>query len=112
VSLAAPVGEDGDTVLADLLADDEAESPFDAAATALEREALETQLARLNPREQIVLRARFGLDARARTLAELGEELDITRERVRQIEAKALGKLRHPSLARTWTGEPRSQASG
>jgi RNA polymerase sigma factor (sigma-70 family) len=72
------------------------------AAAALEREALLTQLARLTDRERQVLERRFGLVAGPQTLAELGDELEITRERVRQIEAKALSKLRHPSLGRRW----------
>jgi RNA polymerase primary sigma factor len=104
VSLSTPVGHDrGDADLSDLLAGDDAEAPFEQAAAALERQALEVQLARLQPREQAVIRARFGLDDEPHTLAEIGEALDLTRERIRQIEARALGKLRHPCTARLWS---------
>jgi RNA polymerase primary sigma factor len=104
VSLSSPVGDDsGDAELGDLLAGDDAEAPFEQAAAALERRALEVQLARLDPREQAVLRARFGFDASPKTLGEIGDDYDLTRERIRQIEARALGKLRHPCTARLWS---------
>jgi RNA polymerase sigma factor (sigma-70 family) len=97
VSLSASVGEDGDGELADLIADDEVEAPFDAAAAALEREALRTLLTHLSPREQEILELRFGLAGdRPLTLDEVGRMFNLTRERIRQIEAKALTKLRHP----------------
>src|SRR3954452_23854359 len=96
VSLSAPLGDDQGE-LADLIADDDLETPFDAAATTLEREALEAVLALLSGRERAVLRMRFGLDgAMPRTLEDVGREFALTRERIRQIEAKALTKLRHP----------------
>ncbi|MCU1485516.1 MAG: polymerase, sigma 70 subunit, RpoD subfamily [Actinomycetia bacterium] len=96
VSLSAPLAE-GDGELADLVPDDRAEGPFDAAATRLEQEALATVLARLSEREQRVLELRFGLSGGApRTLEDVGREFSLTRERIRQIEAKALTKLRHP----------------
>ena len=96
VSLSAPLGDDQGE-LADLLADGDVESPFDAAATALEREALEVVLSMLSDRERDVLRMRFGLDgAMPRTLEDVGQQFSLTRERIRQIEAKALTKLRHP----------------
>jgi RNA polymerase primary sigma factor len=111
VSLSSPVGESGDE-LGDLLADADAVAPYEAAAAALEREALEVQLARLTPREQTVLRLRFGLDDTDQlTLAQVSEQFDLTRERIRQIEAKAIGKLRHPSVARLWAANQR-KASG
>jgi RNA polymerase primary sigma factor len=95
VSLSAPLAEDGGE-LADLVPDD-AEGPFDAAATHLEQEALATVLAGLSPREQRVLELRFGLTGGTpRTLEDVGKEFSLTRERIRQIEAKALTKLRHP----------------
>ena len=96
VSLSAPWA-DGDGELADLLADDRAEGPHDAAASRLERDALGAVLARLTDREQRVLELRFGLTGGApRTLEDVGKEFSLTRERIRQIEAKALTKLRHP----------------
>jgi RNA polymerase sigma factor (sigma-70 family) len=96
ISLSAPIGDDQGE-LADLLADDDLETPFDATATKLEREALDAVLALLSPRERVVLRMRFGLDgAMPRTLEDVGREFALTRERIRQIEAKALTKLRHP----------------
>jgi RNA polymerase primary sigma factor len=96
VSLSAPIGEDQGE-LADLLADADEETPFDAAATNLEREALDGVLGLLSERERVVLRMRFGLDgAMPRTLEDVGREFALTRERIRQIEAKALTKLRHP----------------
>jgi RNA polymerase primary sigma factor len=97
VSLSAPIGEDQGE-LADLLANADDETPFDAAATNLEREALDGVLRLLSERERVVLRMRFGLDgAMPRTLEDVGREFALTRERIRQIEAKALRKLRHPS---------------
>jgi RNA polymerase primary sigma factor len=96
VSLSAPLAE-GDGELADLLPDERAEGPFDAAAARLEQEALATVLAGLSDREQRVLELRFGLAGGApRTLEDVGREFSLTRERIRQIEAKALTKLRHP----------------
>ena len=96
VSLSAPIGED-DGELADLLADERVEVPFEAAATRMEQEALGQVLALLSERERDVLRLRFGLDgSMPRTLEDVGREYSLTRERIRQIEAKALTKLRHP----------------
>ena len=96
VSLSAGIGED-ETELGDLLADDSAEAPFEAAAAALEREDLRRLLGNLNEREQEILALRFGLDLeRPLTLDEVGRMFNLTRERIRQIEAKALTKLRHP----------------
>jgi RNA polymerase sigma factor (sigma-70 family) len=103
VSLSARLSTDSDTELADTIADTDAAGPYDEAAAALEREALRVQMARLSERERRVLSLRFGLDvATPHTLAEIGEEFSLTRERIRQIEARALGKLRHPSVARIW----------
>jgi RNA polymerase primary sigma factor len=96
VSLSAPINDEQGE-LADLLADTDLESPFDAAASKLEHEALDEVLALLSERERVVLRLRFGLDgAMPRTLEDVGREFSLTRERIRQIEAKALTKLRHP----------------
>ena len=102
MSLSVPMGEHGDGELADLLADDTAEAPFDVAAATLERQAVRETLLRLSPRERDVLGLRFGLDdpGSPQTLAEIGERYHLTRERIRQIEAKALTKLRHPCTAR------------
>ena len=95
-SLAAPMG-DGEGSLADLIADDRAESPFEAAAAGIERAALDEVLARLTDRERAILHSRFGLaGGTPRTLEDVGRDFDLTRERIRQIEAKALTKLRHP----------------
>jgi RNA polymerase primary sigma factor len=102
VSLSTPLGDDGDAELGDTLADVNAVAPYDAAAAALDRLALNVQLDRLKPRERDVLRARFGLDGAPCTLAQIGDALDLTRERVRQIEARGMGKLRHPSVSRLW----------
>jgi RNA polymerase sigma factor (sigma-70 family) len=103
VSLSTPLGADTDTELGDTLADLDAEAPYEAAAAALEREALRSQLERLSERERRVLSLRFGLDEPTpQTLAEIGESFAVTRERIRQIEARALGKLRHPSVAKFW----------
>ena len=110
MSLSTPVGADGDTELGDLLADD-ADSPFDAVARTFDRQALEVQLARLTPREREVIEAHFGLRDQPRTLAEIGDRYALTRERIRQIEARALGKLRHPSVARLWPERARQAAS-
>ena len=100
VSLSAHVGDD-DGELGDLLADDSAVAPFDAAAAALQRDDLMSLLGHLNPREQEILALRFGLvDDRPLTLDEVGQRYNLTRERIRQIEAKALTKLRHPCSAK------------
>jgi RNA polymerase sigma factor (sigma-70 family) len=97
VSLSVEIGDDDDTELGDLLADERAAAPFDVAAAALDREALQSSLAQLSEKEQRVLELRFGLIGREPlTLEEVGNEFDLTRERIRQIEAKALTKLRHP----------------
>ncbi len=112
VSLSATLEHDGDTELGDLLADDTAVAPYEAAAAALERQALEVQLQRLPLRERTVLRRRFGLDGAPETLAEIGEAMNLTRERIRQIEARALGKLRHPSVSRLWHAGQRTPAVG
>jgi RNA polymerase sigma factor (sigma-70 family) len=99
VSLETPVGSDGDTELADIVADTGAPSPFDAAAGALLGEEIDRLLAPLDERERAILRLRYGLDRGApRTLDEVGSALNLTRERIRQIERAALSKLRHPSV--------------
>ncbi|MDO5095671.1 MAG: RNA polymerase sigma factor RpoD [Peptostreptococcaceae bacterium] len=101
VSLETPIGEEEDSHLGDFIPDDDAPAPAEAAAYALLQEQLKEVLGTLNEREQKVLRLRFGLDdGRARTLEEVGKEFDVTRERIRQIEAKALRKLRHPSRSK------------
>ena len=101
VSLETPVGEEDDSHLGDFLQDENAPIPADAAAFTLLREQLLEVLETLTDREQKVIRLRFGLDdGRARTLEEVGREFHVTRERIRQIEAKALRKLRHPSRSR------------
>ena len=101
VSLETPVGEEDDSHLGDFLQDENAPIPADAAAFMLLREQLLEVLETLTEREQKVIRLRFGLDdGRARTLEEVGREFNVTRERIRQIEAKALRKLRHPSRSR------------
>ncbi|NMA94884.1 MAG: RNA polymerase sigma factor RpoD [Clostridiales bacterium] len=101
VSLETPIGEEEDSHLGDFIPDEEALAPADAAAYVLLQEQLVDVLDTLTPREQKVLRLRFGLDdGRARTLEEVGREFDVTRERIRQIEAKALRKLRHPSRSK------------
>jgi RNA polymerase sigma factor (sigma-70 family) len=100
VSLSASIGED-DAELGDVLADQDAVSPFEAAASSLARHDLERLLAFLNPREREILSLRFGLAGdRPLTLDEVGQQFNVTRERIRQIEAKALTKLRHPCSAR------------
>ena len=101
VSLETPIGEEEDSHLGDFIKDDNVPVPADAAAFTLLKEQLEEVLGTLTEREQKVLTLRFGLeDGRARTLEEVGKELNVTRERIRQIEAKALRKLRHPSRSR------------
>ena len=101
VSLETPIGEEEDSHLGDFIQDDNVPVPADAAAFTLLKEQLIEVLGTLTEREQKVLRLRFGLDdGRARTLEEVGKEFNVTRERIRQIEAKALRKLRHPSRSR------------
>ena len=101
VSLETPIGEEEDSHLGDFIQDDNIPVPADAAAFTMLKEQLEEVLGTLTEREQKVLRLRFGLDdGRARTLEEVGKEFNVTRERIRQIEAKALRKLRHPSRSR------------
>ncbi len=101
VSLETPIGEEEDSHLGDFIPDDEALAPADAASHLLLKEQLRDVLATLTPREEKVLALRFGLeDGRPRTLEEVGKEFDVTRERIRQIEAKALRKLRHPSRSK------------
>lgn len=101
VSLETPIGEEEDSHLGDFIQDDNVPVPADAAAFTLLKEQLVEVLSTLTDREQKVLRLRFGLDdGRARTLEEVGKEFNVTRERIRQIEAKALRKLRHPSRSR------------
>ena len=105
VSLETPIGEEEDSHLGDFIPDDETPAPADAAASTILREVIERELHTLTPREEHVIKLRFGLyDGRTRTLEEVGKEFDITRERIRQIEAKALRKLRHPSRARHLRG--------
>ena len=105
VSLETPIGEEEDSHLGDFIPDDDTPAPSDAAASAILREAIERELHTLTQREEHVIKLRFGLyDGRTRTLEEVGKEFDITRERIRQIEAKALRKLRHPSRARHLKG--------
>ncbi|HPE94504.1 MAG TPA: RNA polymerase sigma factor RpoD [Bacillota bacterium] len=101
VSLEMPIGEEEDSHLGDFIADDHTPSPSDSAAYTMLREQLLEVLKTLNPREESVLKLRFGLeDGRPKTLEEVGKVFDITRERIRQIEAKALRKLRHPSRSK------------
>jgi RNA polymerase primary sigma factor len=101
VSLETPIGEEEDSHLGDFIPDDDAPAPAEAAAFTLLKEQLMDVLDTLTPREEKVLRLRFGLDdGRARTLEEVGKEFMVTRERIRQIEAKALRKLRHPSRSK------------
>ena len=101
VSLETPIGEEEDSHLGDFIPDDDAPAPADAASHTLLKEQLEEVLQSLTEREAKVLRLRFGLDdGRPRTLEEVGKEFDVTRERIRQIEAKALRKLRHPSRSK------------
>jgi RNA polymerase, sigma 70 subunit, RpoD len=101
VSLETPIGEEEDSHLGDFIPDNDAPAPAEAAAFTLLKEQLTEVLDTLTPREEKVLRLRFGLDdGRARTLEEVGKEFNVTRERIRQIEAKALRKLRHPSRSK------------
>ena len=101
VSLETPIGEEEDSILGDFIPDNDAPAPSDMAAFMLLKEQLMNVLETLTPREEKVLRLRFGLDdGRARTLEEVGKEFNVTRERIRQIEAKALRKLRHPSRSK------------
>ena len=105
VSLETPIGEEEDSHLGDFIPDEDTPSPADAASTTILREVIERELSTLTPREAHVIKLRFGLyDGRSRTLEEVGKEFDITRERIRQIESKALRKLRHPSRARPLRG--------
>ena len=101
VSLETPIGEEDDSHLGDFIQDEDSPAPHDAASYTLLREQLEDVMNTLTPREAKVLKLRFGLeDGKARTLEEVGKEFDVTRERIRQIEAKALRKLRHPSRSK------------
>ncbi|GHU72271.1 RNA polymerase sigma factor SigA [Clostridia bacterium] len=101
VSLETPIGEEEDSHLGDFIPDDDAPAPAEAASFTLMKEQLTNVLDTLTPREEKVLRLRFGLDdGRQRTLEEVGKEFNVTRERIRQIEAKALRKLRHPSRSK------------
>ena len=101
VSLETPIGEEEDSHLGDFIPDEDSPAPSDAASYTLLKEQLNEVLRTLTPREEQVLKLRFGLlDGRTRTLEEVGKEFDITRERIRQIEAKALRKLRHPSRSK------------
>jgi len=99
ISLSEPLREDGDAELGDVVEDRSAESPFDVAAVKMMPAAIEKLLEPLDDREKIILRMRFGLDGagEARTLEDVGEKMNLTRERIRQIEARAMSKLRHPS---------------
>ena len=101
VSLETPIGEEDDSHLGDFIQDDDSPAPQDAAAYTMLKEQLEEVMGTLTPREAKVLKLRFGLeDGKARTLEEVGKEFDVTRERIRQIESKALRKLRHPSRSK------------
>ena len=101
VSLETPIGEEEDSHLGDFIADDDSPAPSDVASHTLLKDQLEEVLSTLTPREEKVLKLRFGLeDGRSRTLEEVGKEFNVTRERIRQIEAKALRKLRHPSRSK------------
>ena len=101
VSLETPIGEEEDSHLGDFIPDEDASAPSDVASLTMLKEQLNEVLATLTPREAKVLRLRFGLeDGRSRTLEEVGKEFNVTRERIRQIEAKALRKLRHPSRSK------------
>ena len=101
VSLETPIGEEEDSHLGDFIPDDDAPAPAEAASLILLKEQLNEVLSTLTEREAKVLKLRFGLeDGRSRTLEEVGREFEVTRERIRQIEAKALRKLRHPSRSK------------
>ena len=101
ISLETPVGEEDDSHLGDFIQDDDASQPAEEASYTLLREQLEEVLKTLTPREEEVLRMRFGLiDGKPHTLEEVGKKFDVTRERIRQIESKALRKLRHPSRSK------------
>ena len=101
VSLETPIGEEEDSHLGDFIPDDDALAPADAASMSLLKEQLAEVLQTLTPREAKVLSLRFGLeDGNPKTLEEVGKEFNVTRERIRQIEAKALRKLRHPSRSK------------
>jgi hypothetical protein len=99
MSLSEPLREDGDAELGDVVEDRSAESPFDVAAVKMMPAAIEKLLEPLDDREKRILRMRFGLltDGSPRTLEDVGDEMNLTRERIRQIEARAMSKLRHPS---------------
>ena len=102
VSLETPIGEEEDSHLGDFIPDEDAPAPSDVASHTMLKEQLAEVLSTLTPREEKVLRLRFGLeDGRSRTLEEVGKEFNVTRERIRQIEAKALRKMRHPSRSKT-----------
>ena len=101
VSLETPIGEEEDSHLGDFIEDEQAPAPTDAVALSLLKEQLIHVLDTLTPREEKVLRLRYGIDdGKPRTLEEVGKEFNVTRERIRQIEAKALRKLRHPSRSK------------
>jgi RNA polymerase primary sigma factor len=101
VSLESPIGEEGDTHLGDIIEDKNALAPPEAASRQLLKDQIDDVLSTLTPRERRILQLRFGLeDGVSRTLEEVGKEFNVTRERIRQIEAKALRKLRHPSRSR------------
>ncbi len=105
VSLNTPIGEEDDSRLGDFIEDEHVEVPLDAATYSLLQEQLEEVMATLTEREQRVLEMRFGLlDGQSRTLEEVGKKFQVTRERIRQIESKALRKLRHPSRSRKLRG--------
>ena len=109
ISLSSPTSLDSDQAIEDTVEDEGSVAPYEAAAAALERQALHVQLARLTERERTVLRSRFGLDETPQTLAQLSATLHLTREGIRQVEARALGKLRHPSVTRLWSEGQRQQ---
>jgi RNA polymerase primary sigma factor len=105
ISLDMPIGEDADSRLGDLVEDRDSLAPTEATSEQLLKEQIDKVLDELTEREKKVLQLRFGLrDGRARTLEEVGREFDVTRERIRQIEGKALRKLRHPSHSRKLKG--------
>ena len=105
VSLETPIGEEDDSHLGDFIPDEDTPSPSDAVARTILQEVIERELNTLTPREKLVIKLRFGLyDGRTRTLEEVGHQFNITRERIRQIEAKALRKLRHPQRTRHLRG--------